>query len=879
MFVPPLLLLTLLVTHVSPYHPHRHQLRLPAAYGMNGTCPAVGTTTFEIQPVYYSDFIPTNTIIDLDDSLIAVTNAPTVLIIHAYVTTTITPSHTSVSPPLIILILGANGTATRGQTAAPTSVAVSPASSSVQLQPQTTASTLSSQTPTSSPLAWSPMSYSNTVYPSSTSDVELPSSDSTDLIPGATDESSIATSETSIVPDESSISGPPITASTEKVSLSSSSPSFTVSVNGPAATSMVTPAMTTTLPPLTIGVGIPGGVITSLPASSRILLAFNDANVIPAGRGVIDRRQAISQDAAPAPFPTSATPISAVNLATVSVAGPAASSQPDAVYSDNCDAATPLILSNGLLLYNGTAVNKKYGDTAALLGQLVSNDVSDQVNSTFFFDDGFLQWLAPDVGQATFYSCGGTLWAGFPSLPYQCTQVEVGAVAADACSQRVAATRSVNPALTAAVTGIASSASSTQPYRTGSSPSTSQSISVSTLLQTQSTSSLTQSIGSLLSGVLVLSSTSTFTPRGSSSAWGTSFQQSLQFPGSSIVSSRTSNSIAATTTTSLAGLPVYPGCNQDNCLRNLADSRYYTSAQTFCSLYTTSSAVPTPTWLQNCNSDSNGISSACNCLLPATQSSISSPGLSTLAVTTSASLSQVATPSLNLTGSSTTLSGALCTGQSTSGNAVGASNYQVVQRGSYSYEIECYAFLSDPSAGTPQQNIISFESCITQCDDLNTNAGLGNCQAVSFNQTTSACSLIGSLSSGGYPYFGRDARSARLIYTSYPVINDSFYLQPASSGSNLGLCQNRAYSFDIIAPQYQSSYDNQYENQCGKAYSGSSQTDPATVQSYAAALGGNVSPGLQSPEDCLKACDYANHQLTGSCAVYNFDNSTNTCSL
>ena len=886
MFVPPLSLLLLLATHVSSHHPHHHRLRVPAAHGVNVTCPAVGTTTFGIQPVYYSDFIPTNTIIDLDGSLISVTNAPTVLIIHAYVTTIITPSYISVSPPMIIISLDGNGTATSGQTAAPSSTA-SPASSSVQLQPQSTTSMLSPQTPTSSPLTSPPMSSSHTLFPPSVSDGGIPLSNNIDSILGATDASSMVSGGSSIAPEQSNISGPLNTASVGLVSLSSNSASPTAPLTRPVATSGVTPAITTAFPPLTIGDGIPAGRVTSLPAASRILLAFNDANVVPAGRAVLNRRQAVPQDAAPAPSPTSASPVSVVNLATVSVAAPAASSQPDTVYSDNCDAATPLVLSDGLLLYNGTAVNKYYGDTAALLGQLLADDVSDQVNSTFSFVDGFLQWLAPDVGQASFYSCDGTLWAGFPSLPYNCTQVDVGAVAAEACVQRVAATRSVNPALTAAVTGNASSASSTRLSRTASSSSSGRSMSVSTPVKTQSASSLLAFTESVLSASLTSPSPSTPTEGRSSSRTGLSSPQSSQVSDSSIVSGTTSNSVAATTPTSPTGLPVYSGCNQDNCLRNLADSRYYTSAQTFCASYTTSSAVPTPTWLENCNSDSTRISSACSCLLPATQAYISSSSSFTVrtvtasptASTISGSSSSVGTPSLSSARSSTTPSGPLCTGQSSLGNVIGASNYQVLQPGSYPYEIECYAFLTDPSAGTLQPGTASFESCITQCDNANANIGIGSCQAVSFNQSTSACSLFSSLGSGGYPYFGPDARSARLISSSYPTINDAFYLQPESSGSNLGLCQNRAYSFDIISPQYQSSYDNQYENQCGRAYSGSSQIDPAMVQSYAGALGGNVSPGLQSSEDCLKACDYANHQFHGSCVVYNFDNSTNTCSL
>lgn len=59
-------------------------------------------------------------------------------------------------------------------------------------------------------------------------------------------------------------------------------------------------------------------------------------------------------------------------------------------------------------------------------------------------------------------------------------------------------------------------------------------------------------------------------------------------------------------------------CNSDNCLRELQDPRFSSSASQFCVTYTKSvntkpSAIPT--YLENCNMIPSAVSSACSCLM------------------------------------------------------------------------------------------------------------------------------------------------------------------------------------------------------------------------------------------------------------------------
>jgi LysM repeat protein len=60
-------------------------------------------------------------------------------------------------------------------------------------------------------------------------------------------------------------------------------------------------------------------------------------------------------------------------------------------------------------------------------------------------------------------------------------------------------------------------------------------------------------------------------------------------------------------------------CNEDNCLRNLLDSRYLISSSVyaFCTGYitATSNTAPIPTYLGGCSSNATRVSSACSCLV------------------------------------------------------------------------------------------------------------------------------------------------------------------------------------------------------------------------------------------------------------------------
>jgi hypothetical protein len=210
---------------------------------------------------------------------------------------------------------------------------------------------------------------------------------------------------------------------------------------------------------------------------------------------------------------------------------------------------------------------------------------------------------------------------------------------------------------------------------------------------------------------------------------------------------------------------------------------------------------------------------------------------------------------------------------------VGTYNYQVVQPGSSAYEVECYALLDENPTGSLTPNIATFENCINQCDIINTNSGVGACQGVSYNATIQLCLTYTSIGSTAYPYFDKTARSARLIYPAYSFIKDAFYLQHTPATEKLGLCINQAYTYDAISPQWESSYDNLYENECDKFFGGYSQIDSGTVQVIAKQLPGNIQSGIQTTEDCLKVCDYANHLGAYYCVVYAFELSSHTCNL
>lgn len=79
---------------------HALRARDIASVDANGAvCPAVPTTTVQIQPVFYSEYIPYNIVIDpfRNGHPITVSNAPTVVVTATQLTTTITPVTTPTS--------------------------------------------------------------------------------------------------------------------------------------------------------------------------------------------------------------------------------------------------------------------------------------------------------------------------------------------------------------------------------------------------------------------------------------------------------------------------------------------------------------------------------------------------------------------------------------------------------------------------------------------------------------------------------------------------------------------------------------------------------------------------------------------------------------
>ena len=71
-----------------------------------------------------------------------------------------------------------------------------------------------------------------------------------------------------------------------------------------------------------------------------------------------------------------------------------------------------------------------------------------------------------------------------------------------------------------------------------------------------------------------------------------------------------------------------PSCNRDNCLRNLDDAQYSSSASAFCNVYTqTTTSIAVPTFIKNCGDppSPSRLSSACSCIFPATTTTSKPP--------------------------------------------------------------------------------------------------------------------------------------------------------------------------------------------------------------------------------------------------------------
>ncbi|KAI1618853.1 hypothetical protein EDD36DRAFT_414511 [Exophiala viscosa] len=354
-------------------------------YGPQGVCSISGTVLVEKQPVYYSEYINGNTVIDPfhDGHPITITDAPTVIVVLSYITTTVTPPTNGAGP-----ILTSTPTSSMNQ------ITSSPGMSSM------------------------------------TSSLSTGSASSTGLA--------------------SSVNSPSVPTSTQ------------TSASGPSSTPVT--SSTPTIAALAIGQDFPAGIVTSLPSGSNLILALANLN---AQRMRVLRRQ--DSDSAAATAAVSAPPIAVVDLSPTNTLDASASAVPtgqNSVSEDNCDSASPLGLVNGSLLTSGSAaIAKPLGASSAALAPLAFNASVDQVNTGFSFDDGILQWNTDDVGEASFYSCDGVIWAGFPDPPTDagtCEPVVVGAIGAQACAARIEADGgTVNPDLTAPVADDGDSSSTT----------------------------------------------------------------------------------------------------------------------------------------------------------------------------------------------------------------------------------------------------------------------------------------------------------------------------------------------------------------------------------------------------------------------------------
>lgn len=215
----------------------------------------------------------------------------------------------------------------------------------------------------------------------------------------------------------------------------------------PGQTTSNTATVTRFVPPFTLGQGLPAGGVTNLPFEQFFFLAYSTPVPAPLQRrdAALERRQARVQN--------TATPIVAVDL---TVPTPGAPAQP----AVNCDNATPLDLVNGVLAGKGFSVAKLLNSRDAVLGYL-SPPPASQVNITFTIQNGLIQWNTPDVGGASFYSCGNVLYAGFPNLQIAgCNAVQVGPIAGSVCVSYVTSSRSVNPTFTAPLTSTTPSGGS-----------------------------------------------------------------------------------------------------------------------------------------------------------------------------------------------------------------------------------------------------------------------------------------------------------------------------------------------------------------------------------------------------------------------------------
>jgi hypothetical protein len=220
--------------------------------------------------------------------------------------------------------------------------------------------------------------------------------------------------------------------------------------------------------------------------------------------------------------------------------------------------------------------------------------------------------------------------------------------------------------------------------------------------------------------------------------------------------------------------------------------------------------------------------------------------------------------------------GPLCAGKqiSTPPYNLGAYNYQRVQVGAYVYEIECYVtFNSDGSVGL----FNTLELCIAYCNNLNSGNNFG-CYGVTFDSISGNCypGISGPFTTPQIP-FGFTIQSARLVVSNDQLITDELWLLPTPTADNLGLTQ-ATYAMAYIAPQYtDGTYSTayMYEAEVGQAYDYSTNTN---LTSTASTYYQNMLNGApQSVDDCLRICNWINHQTGVQCNFYAFDSTSLSC--
>ena len=222
------------------------------------------------------------------------------------------------------------------------------------------------------------------------------------------------TGPTTFPPVESHITYPPVAP---PQTTAGPPPVLTVTITGADGSVTTT---TEQQPSLTIGEGLNSGTVTSISPTDPVILgvSFDVAGGNMVAR-VTDKVR--RQDSAAT---TSAVPVS--GFAQGSSGGSAGGA------GNDCGFAQRYALTNGMLMSGNDSVGRNYTDFFALLQPV---PFYDDVNQTFTFNNGILQWDSVDQGRATFYQCGGgPLYAGFPDPPYSnCSVATIGGIIASAC--------------------------------------------------------------------------------------------------------------------------------------------------------------------------------------------------------------------------------------------------------------------------------------------------------------------------------------------------------------------------------------------------------------------------------------------------------------